>query len=249
MYTQKGYRVSQGHEIIFKSTNCGERGIYMFTTPIARNPLKTYKELLKFSYRTSYTAEPMTKSQNNGQIAYADENGSVYVTPFRFGINEILSEAGYQQGSLYVPFSHGEIRPTNYSCLVKIADEENLAKIHEDAFREATKKGIKPVTIKQKVWVKEISCYKDNDSHNIYTALAMIFPSNNSIQNIGTYIVVDEKTLVICDEYARTFLVKSKTVINDIVNALIDAGYSRTAHPEWYIRHYEPKEEMEAETE
>lgn len=221
----------------------------MFTTPIARNPLKTYKELLEFSYRTSYHAEPMTKYQNNGQIAYADENGSVYVTPFRSGINEILSEAGYQQGSLWVPFSNGELRPANYSWLVKIAEEENWAETHEDAFREATKKGIKPVAIKQKVWVKEVSYYKDNESHNIYTALAMIFLSNNSTQNIGTYIVVDEKTLVICDEYARTFLVKSKTVINDIVNALINAGYSRTAHPEWYIRPYESKEEMEAKTE
>ena len=213
----------------------------MFTTPIQHRPLRNLDEVLKFSYPTDFFATPLTKWQNNGHIAFADQNGNVHVTPYRVETHPILEEAGYIEKSLSVPFSNSENRPDFYKWLVKIAEEENWAYTHEKAYEIALSKCIQPVRVKEKYQVKEITFYDDTKSHIIYKALTLQFLHNNSAENIGTYIVVDDKTVVVCDEYGRTFLVKVKTVINDFVNALIDARYTRTQHPEWYIQEYSPE--------
>lgn len=201
------------------------------------------EELLKFSYRTDGKANPLTKWQNNGQIAFADAFGCVYVTPYRTEVHEILKKNGYTDECFSVPFSDSGERPEAYKWLTQIAEEENWAETYEEALKVATEKGIKPVKISQKYQLREISYYNDTDKS--YSALATQYLMNNSHENIGTYIIIDKKTLVICDEYGRTFLVKVKTVVNDLVNALIDAGYTRTAHPEYYIRHHTPVEDAE----
>lgn len=217
----------------------------MFNTPIRHTRLVSYKEVLSFSFRTDSRATPLTKWQNNGHIAFADWYGNVYVTPYRPEINGILASEDYKDGAIFVPYSNGEKSPDAYQWLMKIAEEENWAYTHEEAFKVASEKGIKAVTMCGKYQIKEISYYDDTDAHTIYSALTMKFLMNDSKDNIGTYILVDEKTLIICDEYGRTFLLKAKTVVNDLVNALIDAGYTRTAHPEWYIRRYAPTTEVE----
>lgn len=217
----------------------------MFTQPIKYTRLTSMEEVMNFSFRTDSRATPLTRCQNNGQIAFADQYGNVYVTPYRTEIHHILAEAGYKEGSIFVPFSNGEKRPDAYQWLAKIAEEENWAKTYEEAFQVASGKGIQPVKVSGKYQIKEISYYDDTDTHTIYQALTMKFLMNQSRDNIGTYILVDEKTIVICDEYGRTFLLKAKTVVNDLVNSLIDAGYSRTVHPEWYIRKYQPTVEPE----
>ena len=217
----------------------------MFNTPIRHTRLTSMEEVMNFSYRTDSRATPLTKCQNNGQIAFADQYGTVYVTPYRRGIHHILEGSGYKEGSIFVPFSNGEQRPDAYQWLAKIAEEENWAQTYEEAFEVASEKGIRRVIVSEKYQIKEISYYNDTDTHTTYSALTMHFLMNDSKDNIGTYILVDEKTLVICDEYGRTFLLKAKTVVNDMVNALIDAGYTRTVHPEWYIRKYEPTVEPE----
>lgn len=217
----------------------------MLTTPIRHTRLNTLEEVKNFSFRTVSNATPLTKWQNNGHIAFADEYGTtVYVTPYRTEIHSILEEAGYKEECIFVPFSNGEERPEAYQWLEKIAEEERWAYTHAEAFKVATEKGIKPVKLSKKlqVQVKEISYYDDKENHTIYKELVSKYLFNNSKDNIGTYIVLDEKQLVVCDEYGRTFLLKAKTVINDIVNALIEAGYTRTIHPEWYIYRYEPVE-------
>ena len=217
----------------------------MFNTPIKHTRLTTMDEVRKFSFLTNRrNATPMKKWQNNGQIAYSDEYGNVFVTPYRSEIHGILKDAGYTESALYVPFSNGEERPVTYQWLEKIAYEENWAETHEEAFKIASEKGIKPVVVEEKYQVREISFYNDTENHATYAALTTKYLLNQSKENIGTYIVVDQKTLVICDEYGRTFLVKAKTIINDLVNALIDAGYTRTAHPERYIQTYKPAEEQ-----
>ena len=160
-------------------------------------------ELLKFSYRTDRRSEhKLILTQNNGQIAFSDENGYVYVTPYRPEISEILTEAGYSESySLFVPFSNGEERPDEYQWLAKIAEEENWAYTHQQAYEVSIKKGIKPLGTSQKIQIKEILFYDDVDSKTYYTALTSKFLLNQSEENIGTYILVDEKTIVICDEY------------------------------------------------
>jgi len=98
-----------------------------------------------------------------------------------------------------------------------------------------------------KYQIKEITSYDyydyiDFKTNTRYYPLTTKFLFNRSKENIGTYIIVDENTLVICDEYGRTFLFKVQTVVNDFVNALIDAGYTRTIHPEDYIYKEEPQQ-------
>ena len=213
----------------------------MFNTPIKRTRLKSLEEVIKFSHRTGgrFDDMPFVKCSNNGQIAFSDERGFVYVTPYRSEIHSILDEAGYRERCFFVPFSNGEERPEEYRWLAKIAEEENWAETYEEAAKIATEKGVKPVVLPmlQKLQIKEIySPYEDPETRTVYRKLVdMFFRGTTTQDNIGTYIIVDEKTLVICDEYGRTFLVRAKTIINDIVNTLIDAGYTRTAHPEWYI--------------
>ena len=200
-------------------------------------------ELKAFSFQdySRHSDEKMIYTYNNGQVAYADENGWVYVTPSRPEIIGILIAAGYKEShNLWVPFSNGEDRPAAYVFLAKIADEESWAYTHQKAKKVADEKGIKPVTLEQKFQIKEISYHTDPDSGIRYEALTMIYLLNETSANVGTYIIVDEKTLVVCDEYGRTFLLKAKSVINDAVNALIAAGYKRTVHPERYVHFSEP---------
>lgn len=71
--------------------------------------------------------------------------------------------------------------------------------------------------------------------------MTMKYLLNSSKENVGTYVLVNEHTLVVCDEYGRTFLLKTKGVVNDMVNSLINAGYTRTLHPEYYISEYKPE--------
>ena len=213
----------------------------MFNAPIRHTRLSTLEEVMNFSYRTDFRATPMAKWQNNGQIAHADQYGVIYVTPYRREIHSILENAGYKDGSLYVPFSSGsETLPDEYQWLVRVAEEENWASTYEEAFQKASSRGIQPVKVSGKYQIREISrMFDDTEHHTFYFPMTMMFLANNTDKNIGTYIIIDEKSVMLCDEYGRTFLVKVKTVINDFINSLIAAGYTRTIHPWFYVRKVE----------
>jgi len=211
----------------------------MFSNPMKYTPLKSLEELKDWSYQYKFRTDnsPCVYCSNNGQISYTDDQGTVWVTPARPEVRDILAGAGYKEGGLYVHFSNGEERPSEYQWLQKISDEECWAYTYQKAYECAEKKGIMPVSIKEKVYVREIVGYwYDEQLATEYYALATIYLLNQTDENVGTYIVLDEKTVVVCDEYGRTFLLRAKTVINDTVNALIDAGYTRTLHPEYYVR-------------
>ena len=221
----------------------------MFNNPIKHTRLTSIEELLKFSYRTDdHSQYCLVATQNNGQIAFSNEHGEVFVTPYRPEIWDILREAGYREKyCLFVPFSDGEDRPEAYQWLSKIAKMECMAETHEEAYKVASEKGIQPVKLSTKnLHIREITYYDDGYG-TTYSELVTIFLLNNSKDNIGTYIIVDEKLLIVCDEYGRTWMVKVKTSINDLVNKLIDAGYTHTTHPEWYIHHYEPTTSLDEE--
>ncbi len=221
----------------------------MFTNPIRHTRISSMKELMKFSYRTDMRSEhKLVVTQNNGQIAFSDEYGRIYVTPYRSEIHGILAEAGYiEKYVLSVPFSNREERPDAYKWLAKIADEENWAETYEEAYKISQEKGIEPVSLSSRQYhIKEIRYYVDPETNIAYSAMTMMFLHNDSRDNIGTYIIVDEKTLLICDEFGRTFLLKAKTVVNEIVNKLIEAGYTRCAYPYRYIM-FIPKQDEVAE--
>ena len=225
------------HENIFKSTIVAERGKLMFTNPIKHTRFNTIGEVYRFSYKTNGRTEPFSYFEKKGNIAFSDANGEIHVTPFRSEIKGLLNSEGYKNTPMYVPFCGDEDEPDAYSWLRAIADEENWAETYETAFKLSSARGIKYVKLNtQKLQIKEILyCYDDVANHRKYERMIMQFFTYNTKDNIATYIFVDEKTVLICDEYGRTFLVKAKTVINDVINALIDAGYTRTTHPEKYV--------------
>jgi hypothetical protein len=46
--------------------------------------------------------------QNNGRVVFVDEQGKTWVTPFCFEVSSMLRDAGYREGSIFVPLSNGE---------------------------------------------------------------------------------------------------------------------------------------------
>lgn len=217
----------------------------MFNKPIRHVRIADLEELMQFSYQVIEHCEGKFYCQNNGQIAFSDGSGNVMVTPYRSEIEDILKSAGYKYGCLYVPFSNEETKPEAYIWLAKIANEENWAETYEKAAEIAKSEGIKEaqLNLAQIKQVKQISeGYNDTATNTYYTAMVKKYLLHDTGKNIGTYIVVDDKTLMVCDEYGRTFLIKVKTVVNDTVNSLIEAGYKRTTHPEWYVHHYDSDE-------
>ena len=212
----------------------------MFNTPIRHVPLTTIEDVYQYSYGLPDGDEPLKFYWNDNNITFTNQYGSIFTTPYRPEIQYILSNNGYKSG--FISVSNNPDDSSEYQWIKKIADEENIAKTCEDAYVVADSKGIKPFSPDtKKLHIKEIpldTYYAEKSTNTRYYSLANLFLRGHSKENIGTYIVVNEKTLIICDEYGRTFLVKTKYIINDIVNNLIDAGYTRTLHPEWYIKEY-----------
>ena len=216
----------------------------MFSIPVKHVRLESLEELKKFSFQKwdAKAKDPKTFDSNNGQYAYADEFGLVYVTPYRSEIYDLLVNGGYRGASIWVPFSNGEERPEAYKWLACIADEENWHETFEEAYRIAESKGIKPVNMagisfKQ---IRDITTeyFDDKEKNRYFTAMTMKYLHNSTSDNIGTYIVVDRNTLMVCDEYGRTYILTIKGTINDFVNRLIEAGYKRASNPEYFIHEY-----------
>ena len=222
----------------------------MFSKPIRSTRMESLEELTKFSYRVyEQKAEPKTYDYNNGQYAYADEFGCVCVTPYRPEVNGILTAAGYRSAGIFVPFSNGEKRPEAYRWLAKIANEENWAVTFEEAHRIAESKGIqavdmKGITIRQ---IRDITeqGLDDRDNCCFFSGMLMQSLCNSTGENIGTYIIMGNNSVMLCDDYGRTFIITVKGTVNDLVNRLIESGYKRTANPERYIQQYaEPLPEV-----
>jgi len=117
-----------------------------------------------------------------------------------------------------------------------------VAETHEKALKFSEEKGIKPVKFDRRIQmrVKEITndFYQNDEDHTRYNQMVSKYLLGNSQSNIGTYIIIDDKSILVCDEYGRTYFINVKATINDIVNTLIDAGYTHTAHPEYYVQKY-----------
>lgn len=209
----------------------------MFDIPIKHNRLHSMDELLNVSYKTSESFLPFTTCKNNGQIAFTDQFGTVWVTPYRSEISEILEDNGYTDKSFSVPYSNREKRPESYIELVDMANKENWAETLEEAHNIALEKCISPITLPQEVKIKQIDFYYEDPSNNTaYSSMVSMFLSSHSIDNIGTFIVVNEKTLLLCDDYGRTFLLKSNTSIDSIVDMLLKASYTPNTRSNLYVQ-------------
>ena len=169
-------------------------------------------------------------------VAYTNKYGYTLVTPYRKEIPDILRRNGYVEKYIYVPFSNnGEKIPNSYLWLMKIAKEENSAATCVEALKFAKEIGISDVnTTPFSIRIKEVKETFEMEE-NIFLPMTGLFLLNGK-ENVGTYIVVNREKVLLCDEYGRTFLVSVRPIINEFVNALIDAGYTRTCHPENYVK-------------
>lgn len=225
----------------------------MFTPNIRKVALTTMEDLIKFSERDyRYTSnQRKVYCQNNGQIAFVDETGSYYVTPYRTEIHSILRNNGYTEGGLFVPNSSGEKTSERYAWLRAMANRQNWATTQEEAHKVATDKGLKKVKFEcnpKHYNYREVETYLEDGSW-IFTPMVSMYMSNSSEEYVGTYILVDKYTILVCDEYGRTFKlgVHTQHAYYSIVNALIDAGYTENHHPEYFVRKKEAQNEEQAE--
>lgn len=226
----------------------------MFTSFIRRVQLSTLEEVKNFSEQVYGTRSEQRKVyyQNNGQIAFVDENGFYFVTPYRCEINSILVDNGYKEYGIFVPNSNGEQTTDRYTWLRAMANRQNWAVTHEEAYQVAQAKGLKEVKFHcnpKHYQYKEVGTYL-NDEKWIYNPMVSMYLSNYSKDYIGTYILVDPTIILVCDEYGRTFKVTVHTqhAYNSIVNDLIEAGYMENHHPEYFVQKAPPAE-TDTETE
>lgn len=224
----------------------------MFNTPVRYVPMEENMEQLKeFSYwgKREGKAVPLTYDSNNGQLIYVDENKFTYVTPARKSAYEVLEKNNYQRKEMFVPFSNGEQKPIVYQWLQRMVEENEWNDTFSAAYIVATQKGIKKMDTDdfRIAKIKDVTIFPFSlEVRNIMIASeyekikvsGMIYQHlmNETRKNIGTFICLDSKNVLVCDEYGRTFLVEVKGTASDFVNALIDAGYTRTVHPERYVQ-------------
>lgn len=213
----------------------------MFARPIKYSPLNSLEELIDFSIQLPCNHEERLRkiwNVNSGWVIFYNSSYSHFLTPWRPEIPKILKEHDiFENNKLFVP-PVSEYDKTRANWLWKIASEECWAYAHQEAKKIADEKGIKEVEIAESVKVREITF-----DYNGYRPMVMKSLSNDSRLNIGTYILVDDKTVYVCDEYGRSYVVEVKKVINDVINMLIDAGYTRNIHPWLYIQEDQRQED------
>lgn len=207
----------------------------MFTHPIRYTKLNGIEEVKDFSIAVPCNGGNFSKvwNGNSGVVLFIDENGHWYKTAIRPEIPDILTNAGYRKDdTLCVPKFEGKEIPEEWQWIVQIASEEWRNYTYEEAYKIASEKGIKPDPFEHYFFsVTEISYNRDRYRPMVTKAL-----SNFSTDNIGTYIIVDEKTVYVCDEYGKSYVLSvSADRFNDLVNALLEAGYTRNTRPSLYV--------------
>ncbi len=123
------------------------------------NGVKTYHPIFEVTSESALQGDPSKIGKfcwNNGKVAFVTRDGSYYVTPYCFDVADYLRSNGYEESSLFVPFSNGDVPEdenlrAHWENLVEGAralhkereEEERLAKCAE----LARQKGIEKVPI------------------------------------------------------------------------------------------------------
>lgn len=213
----------------------------MFTRPIQYTQLKSIDELTEFSLELPSigTSNSMEWNENGGMMVFITKLGLRYLSPTRPETNDLMKKEGYWRNeNLGVPLVRLAEDPDLFcklEWLQRDARAEWWAYTYQVAKKIADEKEIKEVVITEPVKVREIVC-----EYGEYTSLVDKCLGNSTGNNVGTYIIINDKELIVCDEYGRTYLITVKRVINDIVNMLIKAGYTKTTEP-WRYVHPERK--------
>lgn len=210
----------------------------MFISPIKPN-VETFsmEDIFRFScsVETKEVYSPYLFTCHGDYMTFTDVFGHLFVTPYRSKLISVLSALNYKDSSeLPYPFKDKEI-PEEYLWLKHIIDEENWSETYQRAFKISVEKGISAVDIPTSgLTIKEIKYDKDY----FIQPLCSLWLNEKSKDNIGTYIYLNPKEIVVCDEYGRTFYIKGNIILNNIINTLISAGYKHTESPEKYVSHF-----------
>lgn len=215
----------------------------MFDEPVRYTPLSSMEELISQSYKTGQSSESKKAAcLTGGNMIYVSETGDVYITPLRPEIPKILKENDYKPNDLLSDLALSSLSyflvPLEYENLLNIAKEQKRAKAYEDAFKIATRKGILPVQLVDyqiETYKQFFSSYYDEEFVLYYQVLANETLSGYSVENIASFIVVNTTTMLICDEYARTFFLRTP-LASSIESKLLEAGYHYTDNRDMYIR-------------
>lgn len=222
----------------------------MFKKPIQHVPLKTMAEVKARSCELSLSSSDdrgtftfRSLEDASKAIIYCDEYNQLFITPFRSDIEQTLVRQEYllvQDRFYKMLFYPNNNIPVKYQWLEWIAKEENWALTYEDAYSYSKEKGIKPVTIAEPIC--RLNQIVETPLVNEFLGktetcrpMVSLFFEDGTAKNVGTYIHLSSKSLLVCDEYGRTFYIAVNGVINDIENQLINSGYTRTMHPERYV--------------
>ena len=76
------------------------------------NGVKTYHPIFEVTSERGLQGDPSCIGKfcwNNGRVAFVTRDGSYYVTPYCFDVADYLRANGYVEGSVFVPFSNGEV--------------------------------------------------------------------------------------------------------------------------------------------
>lgn len=222
----------------------------MFSKPIRHVKLKGFSDLANYSlslFEFKLQSERKQYCIYQENVVYVTEEGQVYVTPIRPEVCSILKENGYTEAGFSIPYKGKEfveklnylINSDGYKWLIKIAEEEIFYYMFEQAHYVAKKKGIKEVEVKREFveMYADVSMEEKKFGEYLYTGMLDKKFKLLSENNVGTYIRVNEDTILLCDEYGRTYYIKIKVqdYVNDFINQLIDAGYTRNRFPWEYV--------------
>ena len=216
----------------------------MFNPPIVPNlTTSTMEDIFRLSYKLKdwKNYPPFIFTLDDGDFLFSDSSGNLFITPFRPEIFTILAAEGYNhtKKTIHHPFPEGKEIPEEYKWMKKIVSEENWAVTYQKAYEISLEKGIKEVNLSMKdVSISEIFRGPEDTFPGALIALCSLWLEGESKNNIGTYIYINSEKLLVCDEYGRTFFIRSQRVNHSIVNKLISAGYKRTEHPEKYVIGY-----------
>ena len=83
------------------------------------NGVKTYHPIFEVTSERGLQGDPSCIGKycwNNGKVAFVTRDGSYYVTPYCFDVADYLRDNGYVEGSIFVPFSNGEVPEDRKEC-------------------------------------------------------------------------------------------------------------------------------------
>lgn len=168
---------------------------------------------------------------NNEILAFVDEKGNYYVTPYCAEVSEYLSKNGYTNGYIYVPFSNGEepsdrIVAQEWKKICVEAKELHSRKEKERQQDQINKylvnKNIKELT--QEVYDKSIEIPSKGFGVSFYDSeynVVRPIPNFDLGVAIGTYYHNNGK-LIFVDKKGKTYL---SPYYHDLSLRLKNAGY------------------------